>query len=73
MTATRESLETLLMERALSDPELAAATDAVPDRPILPDVTVVKIGGQSLMDRGRDAVFPRGRRARRGRSAPTGC
>ena len=58
MTATRESLETLLMERALSDPELAAATDTVPDRPILPDVTVVKVGGQSVMDRGRDAVFP---------------
>ncbi len=58
MTATRESLETLLMERALGDPELAAATDTVPDRPILPDVTVVKVGGQSLMDRGREAVFP---------------
>jgi len=58
MTATRESLETLLMERALGDPELAAATDAVPDRPILPDVTVVKVGGQSLMDRGREAVLP---------------
>ena len=27
MTATRESLETLLMERALSDPELAASTN----------------------------------------------
>ena len=58
MTATRESLETLLMERALSDPELAAATDTVPDRPILPDVIVVKVGGQSLMDRGREAVYP---------------
>ena len=58
MTATRESLETLLMERAPSDPELAAATDTVPDRPILPDVTVVKVGGQSLMDRGREAVYP---------------
>ena len=44
MTATRESLETLLMERALGDPELAEATDAVPDRPILPDVTIVKVG-----------------------------
>jgi len=58
MTASRESLESLLMERALGDPELAKATDVVPDRPILPDVTVVKVGGQSLMDRGRDAVFP---------------
>ena len=58
MTATRESLESLLMERALGDAELAKATDVVPDRPILPDVTVVKVGGQSLMDRGREAVFP---------------
>ncbi len=58
MTATRASLETLLMERSLGDPELAAASDAVPDRPILPDVTVLKVGGQSFMDRGRDAVFP---------------
>ena len=30
----------------------------MPDRPILPDVTVVKVGGQSLMDRGREAVYP---------------
>jgi len=58
MTATRESLESLLMECALGDAELAKATDVVPDRPILPDVTVVKVGGQSLMDRGREAVFP---------------
>ncbi len=58
MTATRESLESLLMERALGDAELAKATDVVPDRRILPDVTVVKVGGQSLMDRGREAVFP---------------
>ena len=58
MEATRASLETLLMQRSLSDAELAAATDSVPDRPILPDVTVLKIGGQSLMDRGRAAVYP---------------
>lgn len=58
MTASGASLQTLLMERDLDDPELVAATDAVPDRPILPEVTVVKVGGQSLMDRGRAAVFP---------------
>ena len=30
------------------------------DKPIkiLPDVNVIKIGGQSIMDRGRAAVFP---------------
>ena len=52
------ALESLLMSSALSDPALLQATHAVPDRPILPDVTVVKVGGQSLMDRGRAAVFP---------------
>ena len=48
----------LLMSRHLDDPELAAATAGIPDHPVLPDVTVLKIGGQSLMDRGRVAVFP---------------
>jgi molybdenum storage protein len=48
----------LLMERHLDDPELLAATAEVPDTPVLPDVTVLKIGGQSLMDRGRAAVLP---------------
>jgi molybdenum storage protein len=53
-----EALSTLLMDRQFDDPELMAATDRMPDTPILPDVTVLKIGGQSLMDRGRSAVFP---------------
>ncbi len=51
-------LESLLMSKSLSDPELARATDAVPDHAVLPDVSVLKIGGQSLMDRGRAAVHP---------------
>ncbi len=57
-SASAESIAALLLERPLDDAALAAASDAVPDRPILPDVTVLKIGGQSLMDRGRAAVFP---------------
>jgi molybdenum storage protein len=55
--ATAE-LESLLLTSPFSDPALLAATDATPDRRILPDVTVVKVGGQSLMDRGGAAVFP---------------
>ncbi len=55
---TTADLESLLMSRSLSDAELAAATDVVPDYPVLPDVNVLKIGGQSLMDRGRTAVHP---------------
>lgn len=48
----------LLNDHSLDDPELLALTDALPDEPVLPDVTVLKIGGQSLVDRGRAAVFP---------------
>lgn len=56
--ASRASLESLLMSRSLNDRELMAATHETPDYPILPDVSVLKIGGQSLMDRGRSAVMP---------------
>lgn len=56
--AQRDGLESLLMTRSLGDQELAAASDAAPDYAILPDVSVLKIGGQSLIDRGRAAVYP---------------
>ena len=47
-----------LVTGSLSDEELLAGTgEAVPFQ-ILPDANVVKIGGQSLIDRGRAAVFP---------------
>jgi molybdenum storage protein len=52
------SLESLLMERSLSDRELMAASEVAPDHRILPDASVLKIGGQSLIDRGRAAVYP---------------
>jgi molybdenum storage protein len=55
---TRGALETLLMTRSLSDRELMEASDGAPDYRILPHVTVLKIGGQSLIDRGRAAVYP---------------
>ena len=51
-------LEALLMERSLTDEELLRATDSAPSYRILPDATVVKIGGQSVIDRGRAAVYP---------------
>jgi molybdenum storage protein len=51
-------LKSLLMERSLNDRELMKASDSAPDYSILPDVSVLKIGGQSLMDRGRAAVYP---------------
>jgi len=58
MANTTTELETLLVERSLSDPQLQAATEAAPDFRILPDATVIKIGGQSVIDRGRSAVYP---------------
>ena len=42
----------------LTDQELLARTDENPVIQILPEANVVKIGGQSLIDRGRAAVFP---------------
>ncbi len=47
-----------LLQGSLSDPAVLAATDATPDYAILPWVNVVKIGGQSIIDRGRSAVYP---------------
>jgi molybdenum storage protein len=57
-TAGRASLEALLTTRSLSEPDLLRASDEAPDLRILPDVSVLKIGGQSLIDRGRAAVMP---------------
>jgi molybdenum storage protein len=47
-----------LVSGSLSDAALQRATDSAPDFAILPWVNVVKIGGQSIMDRGRSAVGP---------------
>ncbi len=58
MANTTAAFEALLMQRSLTDPQLLAAADAAPDYRILPDTTVIKIGGQSVIDRGRAAVYP---------------
>jgi molybdenum storage protein len=58
MANTTAELEALLMQRSLTDPQLLAAADAAEDFRILPDTTVIKIGGQSVIDRGRAAVYP---------------
>src|SRR3954462_6754305 len=47
-----------LVRGSLSDASLARATEATPNVAILPWANVVKIGGQSIMDRGRAAVGP---------------
>jgi molybdenum storage protein len=47
-----------LVTGSLSDAAIQRATEETPNFPILPWVNVVKIGGQSIMDRGRSAVGP---------------
>jgi molybdenum storage protein len=47
-----------LVQGSLTDETLLAETAANPVLPILPDANVIKIGGQSFIDRGRAAVFP---------------
>jgi len=58
MANSTAELETLLVQRSLTDPQLQAAADAAANFRILPDATVIKIGGQSIIDRGRAAVHP---------------
>jgi len=47
-----------LVGGSLGDPEVMRATESTANFAILPWVNVVKIGGQSIMDRGRSAVYP---------------
>lgn len=58
MTHTTAELEQLLMQRSLTDDQLLAAAKTAADFRILPDATVIKVGGQSVIDRGRAAVYP---------------
>ncbi|MBK6518615.1 MAG: uridine kinase [Polyangiaceae bacterium] len=47
-----------LVSESLTSRALAAETDAGPHVSILPEANVLKIGGQSIIDRGRAALFP---------------
>jgi molybdenum storage protein len=47
-----------LVKDSLSDVTLQRATEATPNLALLPWVNMIKIGGQSIMDRGRAAVWP---------------
>ena len=51
-------LGSVLVRGSLTDEALLVQTEAQPVLPILPDANVIKIGGQSFIDRGRAAVFP---------------
>ncbi len=54
----RLHLESKLMGESLMDKSLIASTVTHKPRRLMPDVHVVKIGGQSITDRGREALFP---------------
>ncbi|WP_294535280.1 uridine kinase [uncultured Rhodoblastus sp.] len=58
MANTTAELEALLMQRSLTDAQLLKAAEASADFRILPQATVLKIGGQSIIDRGRAGLYP---------------
>jgi molybdenum storage protein len=58
MIQTTTALEELLTQRSLTDAQLQRAAETAADFRILPDAVVLKIGGQSVIDRGRAAVYP---------------
>lgn len=55
MTA-RRTIESTFADSALTNPEGGGLQYET--KPMMPDVHVLKIGGQSVMDRGRSAVYP---------------
>jgi molybdenum storage protein len=54
----RKTIPTPLREGTLDAPDLLAGAEYGPPIRVLPDVNVLKIGGQSFFDRGRAAVAP---------------
>lgn len=56
-TDSRPHLKSLLMRESLLDKNVEAKTETPVFR-MLPDSTVIKIGGRGIFDRGKEAVFP---------------
>ena len=54
----RTHIASPLMRESLQDRAVVRGTDSDNDLKILPDVAMVSIGGQSIFDRGRDAILP---------------
>ena len=54
----RLHIETELMAESLMDKRLLASTETGSVFRPLPDLNVIKLGGQSIIDRGRDVVLP---------------
>lgn len=57
-TTGRLHIESPLMGESLMDRDILASTEREPVYRLMPDLTVVKIGGQSIIDRGRTALLP---------------
>lgn len=51
-------IESFLPSQSLTDRRVIAFSHADEEVQIIPDAVVIKIGGQSFMDRGRSAVYP---------------
>jgi molybdenum storage protein len=51
-------IESPFMGESMMDKSLLASTDTAPIHRLMPDLVVVKVGGQSIIDRGRVAVMP---------------
>ncbi len=54
----RLHIESNLMGESLMDKSLLTQTDTGPIYRPMPDLTVVKVGGQSIIDRGREVLLP---------------
>ena len=54
----RTHIESKLMRESLVDKRVIARTDSEHELEILPDVILVSVGGQSIFDRGKEAVLP---------------
>jgi molybdenum storage protein len=54
----RTHINSRLMRESLQNKTVLGTTDSERDLQIFPDVSMVSIGGQSIFDRGKDAILP---------------
>ena len=54
----RLNIESPFMGESMMDKSLLASTDSGPIHRLMPDLVVVKVGGQSIIDRGSSALLP---------------
>jgi molybdenum storage protein len=54
----RTHIDSRLMRESLQNRGVLSQTDSERDLQIFPDVSLVSIGGQSIFDRGKDAILP---------------